>query len=368
MSNAATVTGFPRHVSITFWEDILVKSIRFDRRQFLGAATAAIGTLAAPTVLRAQTVKLRLHHFNSPLSISHKQFLVPWAEKLEKATDGALQIQVFPAMQLGGKPGDLYGQARDGIVDMIWTLPGYTANRFTLTEVFELPFVGRPAVQTSPAVHEFAKKHLQEEYSDTHPILFHTNAPGQLHTRTKAVHTLDDMAGLQIRGPSRPITAALSAFGAVPVGMPVPQVTESISRGIVEGAALPWTIARPIRLHEVTKYHTLLDFYVSIFALIMNKQRWDSMPAELQQAINDASTTDFVRELGVMWDEDEMPGYQLAVDAGHEIIEVPDAERARFVEACQPVIEEWVAKVDGMGLDGAALLEEARTMIADGAE
>lgn len=343
----------------------MVKSIRFDRRQFLGAATAAIGTLAAPAVLRAETVKLRLHHFNSPLSISHKQFLLPWAEQLEKATDGALQIQVFPAMQLGGKPGDLYGQVRDGIVDMIWTLPGYTANRFTLTEVFELPFVGGPAVQTSQAVNAFAKKHLRDEYSDTHPILFHTNAPGQLHTSTKAVRTLDDLAGLQIRGPSRPITEALNAFGAVPVGMPVPAVTEAVSRGIVEGAALPWTIARPIRLHEVTKYHTLLDFYVSVFALVMNKQRWEGLPAELQQAIEEASRPEFVRELGVLWDADELPGYKLAVEAGDEIIELEDAERERFVEASQPVLEEWVAKVDGMGLDGAALLAEARTMIAE---
>lgn len=341
----------------------MAKSNFISRRHFVGAATAVVGALAAPAVLRAQPVKLRLHHFNSPLSISHKAFLVPWAERLAAATDGAVQIEVFPSMQLGGKPGDLYGQVKDGIVDMIWTLPGYTANRFTLTEVFELPFVGRDAVQTAPAVNAFAKKHMQDEYSDTHPILFHTNAPGHLHTRSKPIRTIDDLKGLQIRGPSRPITAALEAMGAVPVGMPVPAVTEAISRGVVEGAALPWTIARPIRLHEVTNHHTLLGFYISVFALVMNKQRWEGLPAELKQAIEDASTQDFVRELGVMWDEDEKPGYDLAVKAGHEIIDVSAEERARFEAACQPVIEDWVAKVDGMGLDGAGLLAEARQMI-----
>jgi len=342
----------------------LVKTNLIGRRQFLGAATATLGVLAAPAVLRAQTLKLRLHHFNSPLSISHKLFLVPWAERLAEATDGALQIQVFPSMQLGGKPGELYSQVKDGIVDMIWTLPGYTANRFPLTEVFELPFVGRPAVETSPAVNEFAKKHFQDEYSDTHPILFHTNAPGQLHTRSTAIRTLADMKGLQIRGPSRPITAALEAMGAVPVGMPVPAVTEAVSRGIVEGAALPWTIARPIRLHEVTKYHTLLEFYVSVFALIMNKQRWEALPAEIQQAIDAASTTEFVRELGVMWDEDEKPGYDLAVEAGDEIIELSPDVRAEFEAACEPVLQEWVDRTDAAGLDGAALLADARQTIA----
>ncbi len=333
------------------------------RRTFLGTATAATGVLAAPATLRAQTVNLRLHHFNSPLSISHTKFLVPWTERLAEATNGALQIEVFPAMQLGGKPGDLYGQAKDGIVDMIWTIPGYTANRFALTEVFELPFVAKAASATAPAVQEFSQKHFAKEYGDTHPILFHTHAPGQLHTKDKAVRQLEDMQGLQIRGPSRPIIEAIKAMGAVPVGMPVPAVTEAISRGVVDGAALPWTITRPIRLHEVTNFHTVLDFYASVFALVMNNRSWDGLPAELQQAINDASTVDFVRELGVLWDSDEQQGYDLAVAAGNEIIEVSEAERDRFRDACQPVTQAWIDNVNGMGLDGQAMYDEAVSLI-----
>jgi TRAP-type C4-dicarboxylate transport system substrate-binding protein len=339
----------------------------FTRRTFLGRAVAAGAALASPMTLRAQTVNLRLHHFNSPLSIAHTQFLTPWAEHLAEATDGALKIQVFPAMQLGGKPGDLYGQAKDGIVDMVWTIPGYTANRFTLTEVFELPFVAKRAAATAPAVHEFAKRNMGEEYGDTHPILFHTHAPGQLHSRGTSIHTVEDMAGLRIRGPSRPIIEAIRTMGAVPVGMPVPAVTEAISRGVIDAAALPWTITRPIRLHEVTDSHTILDFYAAVFGMVMNKSRWESLPAEIQQAINDASTEEFVRELGVLWDEDEDQGRELAIDAGNEIIEVPEAERDRFREACQPVIDNWIAIVNERGQDGRALYEEALALIEQNA-
>lgn len=337
------------------------------RRTLLGSAAAAAGVLAAPATLRAQEVKLRLHHFNSPLSIAHTKFLMPWAERLAEATDGALAIEVFPAMQLGGKPGDLYGQAKDGIVDMIWTIPGYTANRFTLTEVFELPFVAQSASATAPAIHAFAKRHFAEEYGDTHPILFHSHAPGQLHTKGSAVRTLEDMQGLQLRGPSRPITAAIEAMGAVPVGMPVPAVTEAISRGVVDGAALPWTITRPIRLHEVTDYHTVLDFYAVVFGMVMNKGRWDSLPAELQGAIDAASSPEFVRELGEMWDADEAQGRELAEAAGNEIIEVSEAERDRFREACQPVIDAWIAGVTERGMDGQALYDEALALIEENA-
>ncbi|MBV0913830.1 TRAP transporter substrate-binding protein [Anianabacter salinae] len=339
----------------------------FTRRGFLGTAAATAGVLAAPATLRAQTVNLRLHHFNSPLSISHTQFLVPWAERLAEATDGELQIQIFPSMQLGGSPGELYSQAKDGIVDMVWTIPGYTANRFTLTEVFELPFVAKSATATAPAVHEFAKRNLGEEYGDTHPILFHTHAPGQLHGKGDPIRTVDDMAGLQIRGPSRPITEAIKTMGAVPVGMPVPAVTEAIARGVVDGAALPWTITRPIRLHEVTDYHTVLDFYAAVFGMVMNKSRWESLPADMQQAINDASSAEFVRELGVLWDGDEEQGRQLAIDAGNEIVEVSDAERDRFREACQPVIDNWIANVNDRGLDGQALYDEALALIEQNA-
>lgn len=336
---------------------------KLTRRVFMGTAAAGMGVLAAPATLRAQTVNLRLHHFNSPLSIAHTEFLVPWTERLAEATDGALQIQIFPAMQLGGSPGDLYGQARDGVVDMIWTIPGYTANRFTLTEVFELPFVAASATRTAPAVHEFAKRHMGEEYDDTHPILFHTHAPGQLHTRGKAVRTLDDVEGMQLRGPSRPITEAIRVMGGVPVGMPVPAVTEAISRGVVDGAALPWTITRPIRLHEVTDYHTVLDFYAAVFGMVMNKDRWENLPSELQQAINEAASEEFVRDLGRLWDGDEEQGRVLAVEAGNEIIDVPQDERDRFREACQPVIDNWIATVDDMGMDGEALYEDALALI-----
>ena len=335
----------------------------YSRRAFLGTAAAGAGLLAAPATLRGQGVNLRLHHFNSPLSIAHTKFLVPWAEQLAEATDGELQIEVFPAMQLGGKPGDLYGQAKDGIVDMIWTIPGYTANRFTLTEVFELPFVAQSATKTAPAVHEFAKRNMGEEYADTHAILFHTHAPGQLHTKGTAIRTLDDMAGLQLRGPSRPITEAIGTMGATPVGMPVPAVTEAISRGVVDGAALPWTITRPIRLHEVTDYHTVLDFYGVVFGMVMNKARWDSLSADIQQAINDASTEEFVRELGELWDGDEAQGRQMAIDAGNGMIEVSDDERDRFREACQPVIDNWIETVNERGMDGQALYEEALSLI-----
>ncbi|MBD0272485.1 MAG: C4-dicarboxylate ABC transporter, partial [Acetobacteraceae bacterium] len=106
----------------------------------------ALGALAAPALLRhspaaAQETTLRLHHFLPAVSNVHRFFLQPWAQKVQQESGGRLRIQIFPAMQLGGAPPQLFDQARDGVADIVWTLPGNTPGRFPRIEVFELPFV-----------------------------------------------------------------------------------------------------------------------------------------------------------------------------------------------------------------------------------
>ena len=318
----------------------------------------------SPCVSQAQEVTLRLHNFNSPKAIANSQFMMPWAAELEKSTNGRLKIQVFPAMQLGGKPSDLYSQARDGAVDIIWTVPEYTAGRFPLTEVFELPFVAGSAEATSQAMNEFYAKWLVEEYQDTHPLVFHTTASALIHTANRPIRTLEDFKGMKLRGPSRVSTEVLKALGAVPVGMPVPQVYEAISRGLVEGAWVPWTIMRPFRLHEVTKYHTEVVMSPILFVMTMNKKKYEGLPPDLRKAIDDSTGIALAKRLGRMWDEDEKPGRALAVKKGDEIITLSPAEAERWKKAAQPVVDAWIKRVGGMGNDGNAMIADAERLVA----
>ena len=113
------------------------------RRRFL---TLAGGAVAAPALLRegyaqAPQVTLKMHHFLPPVSNGHAKFLAPWARKVEADSQGRIKIDIFPSMQLGGTPPQLYDQARDGVADLVWTLPGSTPGRFPGIEVVELPFV-----------------------------------------------------------------------------------------------------------------------------------------------------------------------------------------------------------------------------------
>ena len=342
----------------------------------MGVIRRAVANVALPALVAAlffalasnaaaEQITLRLHTFNSPRSIAVQLFLQPWAEEIEERTEGRVEVQVFPAMQLGGRPADLYGQARDGVVDIVWTLPGYSAGRFPLTEVFELPFVCGDAEATSQALHEFYGKWLRDEYDDTHPLVFHAAAPGHIHTAGREVRTLEDLQALKIRAPSRISAAMLEALGAVPIGMPVPRVYEALSRGVVEGALIPWTIMRPFRLHEVTQHHTEVSFSCALFLMTMNKARYDGLPAEVRAIIDDTTGLALAQRLGRLWQDDEQPGRAIALERGHSIVPLAEDERERWRSALQPVTDGWVEQVNAMGHDGEAMLADARRLVAE---
>ena len=337
-------------------------------RAIAGAAALAVlaagSTFALPGGAEAQELTLRLHNFNSPKAIANRLFMRPWAKEIEKKSAGQVKVQVFPAMQLGGKPSDLYGQARDGVVDIVWTLPGYSPGRFPLTEVFELPFVAGDAVATSQALTEFYGKWMRDEYKDTHPLVFHATARGHIHTAKKPIRKLEDLKGMKMRAPSRASAAMLRALGTVPVGMPIPKVYEALSRGVVEGTWIPWTIMRPFRLHEVTKYHTEVALSCALFLMTMNKKSYDGLPADIRKIVDDSTGMGLAKRLGQMWQDDEKPGRALAVKRGDRILALDDAERERWRKITQQVVDAWVEKVAAKGHDGKALVADARRLVA----
>ena len=332
-------------------------------RRSIGPAAAAI-LCALLNAADAEPITLRLHTFNSPRAIAVRSFLVPWADELEERTGGQVRVQVFPAMQLGGKSSDLYGQARDGVVDIVWTSPGYSPGRFPLTEVFELPFVCAGAEATSQAMMEFYGKWMRDEYPDTHPLVFHAAAPGHIHTTRRPLRMLEDLAGLKIRVPSHASAATIEALGGVPVGMPISDVYEALSRGVVEGVWVAWSIMRPFRLHEVTRSHTEVSIACMLFVMTMNRARYDSLPEDIRSAIDETTGMTLAKRLGRLWQDDEVPGRNLAVERGNALLPLSESERERWRSATEPVIDAWLERVGAMGHDGEAMLADARRLVA----
>jgi TRAP-type C4-dicarboxylate transport system substrate-binding protein len=340
-------------------------------RQFgslVGIAAAGGIALAAATA-GAQEVTLRLHHFLGPTAPTQTGMLEPWAERLAEQSDGRIAVEIFPSMTLGGSPPQLISQLRDGVVDVIWTLPGYTPGQFPRTEVFELPFVHtNDAVATNLAIQDLYDEWLAEEYQNIHPILLHVHAGGALHTIDQPIRALEDLQGLKIRTPSRTGSFMLEALGANPVGMPVPQLPQALSNKVVDGATIPFEVALPLKVHELVNYHTEFEdgtrLGTSVFLFAMNKDTYEGLPDDLKAVIDANSGATLAEEMGRVWMEVEKPGIEAAKAADNEIILLDEAEKARFKEATAPAIDRWLDEVDAAGIDGEALLDAARTAVA----
>lgn len=316
----------------------------------------------------AQEVSMRLHHFMGGVSPGHREFLVPWSKKVEAESGGRIKIDVFPAMQLGGAPPQLFDQAKDGVVDLVWTLPGYTANRFPLSEVFELPFVAAKSAKTnSLAVQEFAQTHLEKEFGEIHPICFWCHDGGLIHS-SREVTKLEDMKGLKLRFPTRLAGEGLRALGATAVGMPVPQVPEAIAQRIINGAVIPWEIVPSIKVQELVKNHTGFPgtptFYTSTFVLAMNKARYAALAPDLKKVIDANSGAVASRMVAAMFDGVAPKVADMTAKRGNKIVTLAADEVERWKKACEPVTTTWLKTMTDKGIPAEKLLADAKALIA----
>jgi TRAP-type transport system periplasmic protein len=341
-----------------------------NRRKFVRLAGAAV---AAPVVLRfsraqAAEVTLKLHHFLPPVAPAHVRLFQPWADKVQAESNGRIEVRIFPAMQLGGTPPQLFDQARDGVVDLAWSLPGYTPGRFPRLETFELPFLAaKTAIVNSRAVQEFAETSLAGELDEVHPICVWAHDQGLIHSR-REVTDLESLQGLKLRFPTRLAGEAMTALGASPVGMPVPQVPESLSSGVIDGAVVPWEVVPALKLQELVSYHLGFPgsptFYTAVFLFVMNKASYESLPADLKTVIDNNSGMPVAELAGTAWDEAGVVGRKAAEDRGNTIQELSEEETARWRDKTRPVVESWLAQASERGFDGGKLLEEAQALIA----
>ena len=317
----------------------------------------------------AQEVTLKIHHLLPPPSTAHAKFIVPWCDKLTKESAGKLKCQIYPAMQLGGTPPQLYDQAKDGVADIVWTLPGYTANRFPIIEAFELPFMLTNAEATSRALWDYVQQNAKAEFKDVHALAFHTHGPGYFHMREKQIKTLADLKGLKVRAPTRLTNKLIAAMGATPVGMPVPQVPEALNKGVIDGAVIPWEVVPAVKVQELTKFHTETDpkapaLYTSTFIFAMNPAKYAALSPELKKVLDANSGPDLSAWIGKVFQEADAPGRKLAEARNNQFYMIQAAELDNWRKAAQPIIDEWVKDTSAKGLNGKALLESARSLIA----
>lgn len=334
---------------------------------FVYRALIAILALAVAPATHAQEAVLKLHHPLPTSSTAHQKVLTPWCEKLARESADRLQCQIYPAMQLGGAVPQLYDQVKDGVVDVIWTIPGYAAGRFPRSEVFELPFMIRDAQGASRAVWDYVQQFAADEFGDVRPLAFHVHAGGVFHMVRKPIVRVADLRGQKVRAPTRQTNKLIAALGATPVGMPVPQVPEALSKGVIDGALLPYEVVPAIKADELTRFHSEPEpsqpvIYTSVFILAMNKASYEGLPPDLRKVIDANSGLELSGWIGRIFAEAEIANRQRL--PAESINVIPDETVMQWRRSAQPVIDAWVKEISARGGDGQALLESARRLLA----
>ncbi|MBS0125250.1 TRAP transporter substrate-binding protein [Thetidibacter halocola] len=338
------------------------------RRTLLGTAAAALTAAVLGTAAMAQEVTLTLHQFLPAQANVPKLVLDVWADRVEEASGGRIDIERYPSMQLGGTPPELMDQAIDGIADVVWTVVGYTPGRFPSTEVFELPFMVSDARAASYAYWKMFEEHMKDgEFADVKILGTWVHGPGMFHTN-KPVAVPADLQGMKIRGGSRLVNDLLGRVGAEAIGMPVPAIPEGLSKGVIDGTTIPWEVTSALKVPELVKNHTEFEgpaLYNLTFVLAMNKDKYDSLPDDLKAVIDSQSGLAFSIFAGGTQADADGPARQIAVNMGNTIVTVSEEQAKEWDALVNPIYETWVADMQGKGIDGQALIDEARALMAE---
>ncbi len=331
-------------------------------KSLVAAAFAALAFGAS-----AQEVTLKVHHFLPAGSYAQTMFIQPWCDRIAKESANRMKCQIYPSMQLGGTPPQLIDQVRDGVVDVVWTLTGYTPGRFPLVEVFELPFLMQNPEATSKALWDYVGQYAPNEFKGLHPLAFHVHGDGVFHMVNKPIKTLADLKGLKLRAPTRQTNKLLAALGATPVAMPVPQVGEALAKSVIDGALVPYEVVPSVKIQELVKFHSETDpaepaIYTSTFVFAMNQAKYAALPADLKKVLDANSGQALSGQIGKAFLQADAEGKKTTARNTTNVI--PKAELEKFQAAGQTVTDAWVSDITAKGSNGKQLLDGARALIA----
>jgi TRAP-type C4-dicarboxylate transport system substrate-binding protein len=324
------------------------------------ATFAILGCIlaGAATSTYAKTIELKFSTGFSPKHTMQTKVFEPWAEKIKQLSDGKVEVTFFPGGALGKTP-DQYDLAEKGIADIAYTLQDYTPGRFTMTTVFELPFIVKSATSTSKAMWRVYEQfpEFRKEYRKVKVLGLFCHPAGNFNSVKKPIKTLEDLKGMKFRTASPHVTEALKIFEAIPVHMPITETYTALERGVVEGTVLPWEGNFVFKLAELLKYGTETDFYTMTMMVVMNQRKYDSLPEEIKKIIDETTGMAMSVEAGKVYDQTNAPMRQLCQKKGMQSMQLPLEEKKKLEELTLPLREKWVKNMEAKGLPGQAVLD-----------
>ena len=314
----------------------------------LGIATAAAGA-----------TELKLADFQPPTHFVVDKVYAPFAAAVSDATGGEVTVEIFMGGELGPGPAEQYNRVVDGVADLAFSLPGYTASTFPKTLLTELPGAIDAETGTDRILANIDM--LSDEYKRVVLVALWNNAPNLLLMAEKPVNTLEDLAGLNIRVPSRNAGIVVQAWGANPVSMPAPEIYNAMQTGVLDGAMIDATALGAFKLAEVTGSVTMgMDTTISDFFIVMNRDVFRDLDDNAQAAILEAGKTASVNGHDA-WEGVATGALEsFAATEGKEIITFSDEEAAKFNEASAAAVEQILTDTEAEGIEARAFVEALR--------
>jgi TRAP-type C4-dicarboxylate transport system substrate-binding protein len=330
--------------------------MRMTRRTFVTGSLAATAGAALPQGSALAAEELKLHSFVPPTHVIWTDVLTPWAQEVARLSNNQLTVRLFPAMQLGGRPADLYRQVVQGITDATFTLPGYTSADFPLMALTELPGTATSADDGTRKLWKHFEPFLAREFKDTKVLMLWNSDSASLMSKNKPLRTLEDLKGLKIRTPSAAQSAQLEALGATPLDMPVTQIYNNLDRGVIDATQIPMSAALDFKLIEVARYFTIeAPLGRSPFLVAMNRSRYEKLPANLRKVIDDTTGLSLSLKGAATYDKKNNEAITAAKKT-REVFPLTAQERQRWINAFKPMIQRQVEEGEKKGLPARALV------------
>ena len=332
---------------------------------FAGCVHAAALLIGGATGALAQdkTFELKLSHWVPP---SHplQKALEDWGASVEKDSGGTIKYKVYPAQQLG-KAFDHYDMARDGIADLTYINPGYQPGRFPIIGAGELPFLMTNAKGGTQALDAWYRKYAAQEMKDVKFCLAFVHDPGAFHSRSKKIVVPDDLKGMKIRPAHATMATFVTQLGGTNVQASAPEVRDVLEKGVADAVTFPWGSVVLFGIDKVTKYHLDMPLYVTTFAFVFNKDRYNQMSAAQKKVIDDHCTPEWALKVAAPWADFEHAGIaKIKAEAGHEVYEPTPAQIAEWKKAAQPLEEKWAENVKKTGVDPAVVMKELKAQLS----
>ncbi|AXS39687.1 TRAP transporter substrate-binding protein [Breoghania sp. L-A4] len=299
---------------------------------------------------QAQAVELRLSHWVPASHPIQKLGIEPWIESIKNASNGRINITIFPAQQLGPAP-DHYDMTAHGIADIGYVNPGYQAGRFPIVSLVEIPFHANNAKRGAKAMHEWYLDYAEQEMPEVKVCVLNPHDPGTIHSK-KPIHMPDDVKGLNVRPANATIGRFVHMIGGASVQVSAPEAREAIAKGAADAITFPWNSMYIFGIDNETKYHLDMPFYVSMQTLLINKGVYDGLEEQDRAVIDAHCTPEWSEKFSSGWADNEAGGRQKMIDSGeHTLYEPTSDEVQMWRDAAAPLLDEWKTAAGAKGID-----------------